>query len=273
MSVTIIIVSYKSDSRIEKCLKHLGKKYSKIIIETSKDKNLKINLEKKYTKTKVILSSNIGYGSAMNLGVKKSKTKYVFMTTPDILLKNDTLTNLYSAAKKLKNNFSFLSPVAKSYKNKSLIEVKTCEGFAIFVERKTFIKIGGWDSNFFLFYEDHDLCKRFNNTKKKIYLVPDAKVKHIVGGFYKDEVVNEIEICKNWHFMWSKFYYNKKHNGLLYAYLITAPFMFRSLLKSFFYFFIDADKFKIYYARFSGLFNAYINKKSWYRPIIKNQKV
>ena len=230
-------------------------------------------VEKKYTKTKVILSSNIGYGSAMNLGVKKSKTKYVFMTTPDILLKNDTLTNLYSAAKKLKNNFSFLSPVAKSYKNKSLIEVKTCEGFAIFVERKTFIKIGGWDSNFFLFYEDHDLCKRFNNTKKKIYLVPDAKVKHIVGGFYKDEVVNEIEICKNWHFMWSKFYYNKKHNGLLYAYLITAPFMFRSLLKSFFYFFINTEKFKIYYARFSGLFNAYINKKSWYRPIIKNQKV
>ena len=45
MSVTIIIVSYKSDSRIEKCLKHLGKKYDKIIVETSKDKNLKIKLE------------------------------------------------------------------------------------------------------------------------------------------------------------------------------------------------------------------------------------
>ena len=273
MSISVIIVSFKSDSRIEECLKNLGKKYKKIIVDTSRDKNLKKKLEKKFLNTKVILTSNIGYGAAMNLGIKSAKTKYVFMTTPDILLKNDTLTNLYLAAKKLKNNFSFLSPVAKSYKSKSLIEVKTCEGFAVFVEKKTFIKIGGWDSKFFLFYEDHDLCKRFNNTKKKIYLVPNAKVKHKVGGFYRDEIVNEIEICKNWHFMWSKFYYNKKHNGLLYAYLITAPFMFRSLLKSFFYFFINTEKFRIYYARFSGLFNAYINKKSWYRPIIKNQKI
>ena len=170
MNISIIIVSFKSDSRIEECLKNLGKKYKIIIVDTSRDRNLKNKLEKKFSNIKVILTSNIGYGSAMNLGVKNAKTKYVFMTTPDILLKNNTLNNLYSAAKKLKNNFSFLSPVAKSYKNKSLIEVKTCEGFAVFVERKTFIKIGGWDSNFFLFYEDHDLCKRFNNTKKKKFI-------------------------------------------------------------------------------------------------------
>ena len=32
---------------------------------------------------------------------------------------------------------------------------------------------------------------------------------------------------------------------------------------------VNEDKFKIYNARFSGLFNAYINKKSWYRPFVK----
>ena len=269
MSVTIIIVSYKSDSRIEKCLKHLGKKYSKIIVETSKDKNLKINLEKKYTKTKVILSSNIGYGSAMNLGVKQSKTKYVFMTTPDIILNNNTLKNLLIAAKKLKNNFAFLSPVTKAYKNKSFIEVESCRGYAVFVDKKKFQKIGGWDKNFFLFYEDHDLCKRYKRANQKIYLIPNAEVKHIVGGFYKNNSLNEVDICKNWHFMWSKFYYTKKYKGLIYAYMITFPFMVRSLLKSIFYLFTNETKFKIYNARFSGLFNAYINKKSWYRPFIK----
>ena len=69
--------------------------------------------------------------------------------------------------------------------------------------------------------------------------------------------------------MWSKFYFNKKHNGLLYAYIITFPVFIRSLVKSFFYFFFNKDRFKIYFARFSGLFNAYMNKKSWYRPLIK----
>ena len=48
MSVTIIIVSYKSDSRIQKCLKNLGKKYKKIIIDTSKDMSLKTKVEKKF---------------------------------------------------------------------------------------------------------------------------------------------------------------------------------------------------------------------------------
>jgi len=269
MSVTIIIVSYKSDIRIDKCIKNLGNKFNKIIIETSKDKNLKNRIEKKFSKTKVILTSNIGYGAAMNFGVKRAKTKYVLMTTPDILLENDTLKNLLLAAKSLNDNFSFLSPVTKYYKNKSFIEINTCAGYAVFVEKKKFQKIGGWDKNFFLFYEDHDLCKRFNNSNKKIYLIPNAKVKHKIGGFYKSNIANEIDICKNWHLMWSKFYFNKKHNGLIFAYLITFPFMIRSILKSLFYFFLDKNKFQIYFARFSGLFNAYIHKKSWYRPVIK----
>ena len=41
----------------------------------------------------------------MNFGVKQAKTKYVFMTTPDILLNNNTLNNLLIAAKKLNDNF------------------------------------------------------------------------------------------------------------------------------------------------------------------------
>ena len=103
MSITIIIVSYKSDTRIEKCLRNLGSKYNKIIVETSRDKNLKINLEKKFSKTKVILLSNIGYGAAMNFGIKHAKTKYVFMTTPDIILEKNTLKNLLATAYKLNN--------------------------------------------------------------------------------------------------------------------------------------------------------------------------
>ena len=269
MSITIIIVSFKSDSRIEKCLKNLGNKYNKIIVETSKDKNLKINLEKKFQKTKVILSSNIGYGAAMNFGIKFAKTKYVFMTTPDIILEKNTLKNLLTVAKRLNNKFAFLSPATKYYKNKSIKEVETCRGYAIFVEKKDFQKMGGWDERFFLFYEDHDLCKRFNKIGKKTYIIPTAKVKHMTGGFYKSDTTTEIDICKNWHYMWSKFYFNRKHKGWIYAYIATFPILIRSLIKSLFYFFLDKDKFRFYNARFSGLFNAYINKKSWYRPLIK----
>ena len=56
--------------------------------------SLKTKVEKKFPKTKVILTSNNGYGAAMNYGVKKAKTKYVFMSTPDILLNNKILRYL-----------------------------------------------------------------------------------------------------------------------------------------------------------------------------------
>ena len=80
---------------------------------------------------------------------------------------------------------------------------------------------------------------KFNVINQKIYLIPNAEVKHAAGGFYKNNTINEINICKNWHFMWSKFYFNRKYKGLIYAYIITFPFMIRSLIKSFFYFFIN----------------------------------
>lgn len=268
MSVTVIIVSYKSDFRIGNCLKKIGKKYNKIVIETSKDLKLKNYLEKKFNKTRVILSNNIGYGAAMNLGVKQARTKYIFMTTPDIILKNDTLQNLLNCAKKLNDKFSFLSPVTKNYKDKSIIEVKTCEGYAIFTDKQKFLKMGGWDENFFLFYEDHDLCIRFNKTNKKIYLVPSAVVKHYVGGFYKNDTINEIDICKNWHYMWSKYYFNKKYNGAIFGLISTMPALLRSFIKFLFYYFFDKNKTRKYHARASGLLNAYFNKKSWYRPFV-----
>ena len=41
-------------------------------------------------------------------------------------------------------------------------------------------------------YGTTDLIK--NEIKKKIYLIPNAKVKHVVGGFYKNDAINEIDI-------------------------------------------------------------------------------
>ena len=110
MSVTIIIVSYKSDSRIQKCLKNLGKKYKKIIIDTSKDMSLKTKVEKKFPKTKVILTSNNGYGAAMNYGVKKAKTKYIIHLSPDLTLNFNQIKVFFDYAKKLNDHFCALGP-------------------------------------------------------------------------------------------------------------------------------------------------------------------
>ena len=79
----------------------------------------------------------------------------------------------------------------------------------------------------------------------------------------------EIEFSRNWHWMWSKFYFNKKHNGYSMALLIVFPSIITSMIK-FFYYFVTGNKFKkkIYIMRFLGLLNSIFGKKSWYRPKI-----
>ena len=268
--ITVIIVSFNSSKKIEKCLNSINKRYKKIVIENTEDLNLKKKIEKKFTNSKVILNSNKGFGAANNLGVKIAKTKYVLITSPDVILKKNTIKNLFIAADKLKNNFSILSPVSTRFKNKTLVETKLAYGYSFLVERKKFKRVGGFDSKFFLYYEDEDLSKRMKKKYGKIYLVHNARVNQLEGGLYKKQFIHEVELCKNWHYMWSKFYFNKKHNSKLTAYLITLPFFMRSFFRLSFYFFLNnKKKLEIYNARLSGLFNAYLNKKSWYRPILK----
>ena len=78
----------------------------------------------------------------------------------------------------------------------------------------------------------------------------------------------EIELSRNWHWMWSNFYYNKKHFGILKAYRVTIILFFKSILKMIFFLFFNKKKFFINRARFLGLFNSYLGKKSFYRPCV-----
>ena len=76
-----------------------------------------------------------------------------------------------------------------------------------------------------------------------------------------------MELSRNWHWMWSTFYYTKKYNGLFFAIILTSRKFISSILKYIFYLIIRNESKKcIYKQRMSGLLNAMIGKNSWYRP-------
>ena len=108
--------------------------------------------------------------------------------------------------------------------------------------------------------------KKENN---KIYISKKAKINHLGGKSHSPIYEKEIEFSRNWHWMWSKFYFNKKHFGYLRAFLTSIPTLTTSIIK-FFYYFVALNKFKkkIYMMRFLGLVNSMLGKKSWYRPQI-----
>jgi N-acetylglucosaminyl-diphospho-decaprenol L-rhamnosyltransferase len=281
MKTTIIIVTFKSEKVIYQCLSSINNNYPVIIIENSNNELFKNEVEKKFSNVKCILTGeNLGFGKANNIGIGIAKTQYVFSINPDTVLFEDTLEILESSANRIKN-FALLAPTILNshglnygYFNKKIIstnnidafEVDYIKGFAMFFNKIKFSKIGLFDENIFLYLEEIDLCKRLNFINEKIYLISKAKIKHLGGKSHGNEFNLEIEISRNWHWMWSNFYYSKKHFGTLKAYNVTIILFFKSMLKIIFFIFLNKKKFFIHKARFLGLLNSYSGKKSFYRP-------
>ena len=275
--ITIGIVCFKSEKVIFDCLKSIKKIKKIIILDNSNDTNLKKIVKKKYPSIKFILSKkNLGYGSGNNLIIKNTKTPYVFILSPDVILKKDCEKNLLKVADNLKKNFSILSPISTknnqkfnpSFNNKKkTFEAEYVKGFAMLLNKKKIIKLGMFDENIFLYLEEIDLCRRVKKANQKIYVTKNAKVLHL--GAKSSNIGNEFEKCRNWHWMWSQFYFKKKFSNYFLAIIKFLPKIFLLILKVLLYsLFLKKNKFVNSKMRLSGLFNAMIGKSSWYRPKI-----
>jgi len=281
-NLTFIIVTFKSEYIIHECIESLPKNSNIIVIENSNNSELKKTLEEKYSKIKVIVQENSGMGSANNKGIKLCKTDYAFVINPDVKFYEDTLQELISFSSKY-NDYSILAPISDdieypNYKimNKKLINnnpdylsVDSVDGFAMLLNKNKFNDNIYFDENFFLYLENDDLCLRKKKEKRKIYVVKKAKINHLGGKSPSIIYEKEIEYSRNWHWMWSKFYFNKKHYGYLKAFLSTFPTLLTSIIKLLYYF-ITFNKYKkkIYIMRFLGLINSMLGKKSLHRPQI-----
>ncbi len=277
-NITFVIVCFKSDKVIYNCLNSLPKNSNKIIIENSNNIKLKKDLETNYDNIEVIMNKNNGMGASNNIGIKKSKTQYVYILNPDTILKENTLENIFKSVKNL-NDFTILSPLHSkldfpNYKtdlssenlDNDIIDVKSIDGFSMVINKDKFKENNFFDENFFLFLENDDLCLRVKNNNQKIYIIKSALVEHLGGSSANIDKNEEIEYLRSWHWMWSKFYFNKKHYGYLNA--ISKIFLnFLSAQFRYIYYLITFNHYKrkIYQMRISGLINAILGKSSFLR--------
>ena len=273
--ITVVIATFRSEEKIKNCLNSIDKQTKVLVIENSNNLSFKENLEKEFNNVECILAgANIGYGSANNIGLKQIKTKYALILNPDATLHPSTFGNFIKATEKI-YDFAVMAPYIqeekdnfdKNYlKNISPVEVENVKGFAMFLNISEFKEVGFFDENFFFYFEEIDLCKRLTNNGKKIYLIPEIKIDH-GGGISHDQSMNvEMELSRNWHWMWSTFNYHKKYKGFFVSFFIILPKMSSAIIKVLIYTLIFNKKKKIYYQRLSGLINAIMGKSSWYRP-------
>ena len=139
----------------------------------------------------------------------------------------------------------------------------------MFFNKKNYDLIGGFDNNFFLYFEENDYCMRSKKLFKN-YQINDIKIYHEGGNSVSCKDQNEIEDQKelrSWHFVWSKFYYYKKNYGYIYAIFFFLPIILRTRLKIIYYSIINDKKNLIKYKnRWDGMKASIMGKKSFKRP-------
>ena len=166
------------------------------------------------------MKKNIGYGQANNLGVKKSNTPFIMILNPDILIDSKAIEILYKKSSiyenvgilapslydmgnkrrtngsisRLKNNISRIS----NSNDHHLAQGDTCYDFVIgcslFMSKDLFLKIGGFDKNFFMYFEDNDLCDKIYLNKKYVLEIPESKMIHMQGLSSKNNSITNIKL-------------------------------------------------------------------------------
>jgi GT2 family glycosyltransferase len=218
-----------------------------IVINNSPEENLN-ELQSEKSNLKIIENQNKGFAQANNLGAKHSGGNYLLFLNCDILIKNDFLKDLFEnfcdkefgaaglrlqnpdgsfqlsfwkentfrneisnkKAEKLfkKKNTEFINQISQRFN--SVKNVEWVSGAALFLKKKVFDEIAGFNEKFFLFYEDVDLCKRLKNKGLNIYFFPNSDIIHFKG----ENVNQEFSDTTYYYSKESQLLYYKLHNNL-----------------------------------------------------------
>ena len=273
--LTIIFNAYYSEDSLEKILKYL-QKFKILIIENSLDKNIKQRLESKYKNIKVLIpNKNLGLAAGFNYGIKRTKTRYIFLNNPDIKIDFKSISKLLKYSKEIKR-FGSITPIynnEKVYKNYGRIyKYLTKKICAVhwadnnFLIDKFQIKKRFFDENFFLYFENIDFCLNLIRNNKEVLIAKDVKFSHYGSKSIDKKYKNVVMLTRAWHFNWSKFYFYKKNYNYIYALTRIIPNFYQAIRN----FFINLIKLNLFGAKLNlvemyGILSSIFLLKSFYR--------
>lgn len=209
LSVTVILPTMNRKNSLQESLRSLYKMdYPKerlelIVIDNGSTDGTPFLVKEQFPQTKLItLPSNIGFAPALNLGIKKAKGSYIFITNDDVIFNKNCLSELVKLAQSDKtigiiggkmffsdrpermalpgfrvNIWLGYHPYDFTGENQ-VREMDVTTGGCMLI-RKSMLKLTGFfDEGFFFCGEDYDLCFRARIAGFKVMYCPTALVWH-----------------------------------------------------------------------------------------------
>ena len=219
-NITIVILTFHTpENIILDCLSSISKDFRVLIVENSKRFSHKDLVLSKFNNVDIICTGkNLGYGGGNNFGINAVDTDYTLILNPDVICSKDLFDNISEVIHEDKD-FSIIGcqylydkifmPAGffDSKKNKEfkenfinnkiekLTKVDWVTGCAMLLNLKKFNNKKIFDENFFLYFEEFDLCKSLKNKDEKVYSSKKLKIHHLGFKSSFDENSNQKKNC------------------------------------------------------------------------------
>lgn len=211
---------------------------------------------------------NLGFGGANNLGAQVARGKYLFFLNSDTLLLNNAIKDMFDfwqshsklsigvlggilvdkSGKEFESFSCFPTIISELGKyigvnshfkkyamrkkreldNFSYAEVDYVCGADMFMEKSTFDHIEGFDTTFFMYFEETDMQKRLLCCGKKNYISSVPLILHYGGASHGKAISNKKRMMVHKSMM----IFLRRYNNCAIFYAFKAIFMFLETVKS-----------------------------------------
>ncbi len=301
--VSVIIVTYNSENDLEKLIPSLlsqtYKEIEIIVIDNNSQDNSIDLIKKHFPEVKIIKNSqNLGFAHAVNQGINLSSGKFLLLLNPDTILKEDFIEKLFETLKnhpeaggvcgkllredgqKIDSSGIFFSPFLRHFdrgqgddpeKYDKEVYVFGVSGAAALFRREMLedLKIEGeyFDSSFFAYREDADLCWRAQLLGWKFLYVPSAI------GFHRRRVFpgkrKDLPPFINMHSVKNRFLMRIKNQTIPLFLTILFPSLIRDIGIIIYLLLFERTSLKA----FREIFSLIPRALRWRREIMKKKRV
>lgn len=215
LPVSILIITWNNRNHLLDCLDHLltqtSDKFEVVLVDNGSEDGTLDGLNEKYPSLGLKihkLSSNHGFAPANNIGARLARGKWLALLNADAFPEPNWLENLLMSAQE-NSEYSFFSSRQIQVSSPDLLDgagdsyhisglawrqgynrlanefglqkrevFSACPTAALYL-REDFLQAGGFDEDYFSYFEDVDLGFRLRLAGKKCLYVPEAVVHHV----------------------------------------------------------------------------------------------
>ena len=197
MVVSLSIVTYNSAAVIGECLAGIDPNIPIFVYDNASSDNTAQFMRQNFPNVTVESGEkNIGFGTAHNFNLQKITTDYALILNPDCFLNNGDIGAMADVLGAFPESAISGPCYGGSAETGKLIKktpdspfwpegpccVAFISGACCMVKMEVVRRLGGYDENIFMFFEDNDMCDRYRAAGHSLIITPFADVRHLRGG-------------------------------------------------------------------------------------------